>query len=242
MKATISKTYNEFGYTKKIFDEFEIEVDESKITSIVAPIKSGKTTLLRILSGLETSDGNTQKIPLSFYVGSEPQSFPWMNLKQTIQFANPKTDTSQIKLIAEQVGLEGYEEHFPNNKSLGFRFRIVLAAAIAKQSSIILLDEPFSMMDERTKNEIYQLIIDINKKLNIGFVLGTSNLGEAVLLSDEIILLKNLPHKNAERFSVEYKNNSLQDRINSEAYTKNLSILIESINKMKTQKQYSISL
>jgi len=242
MKATISKTYNEFGYTNKIFDEFEIEVDESKITSIVAPIKSGKTTLLRILSGLETSDSNTQKIPLSFYVGSEPQSFPWMNLKQTIQFANPKTDTSQIKLIAEQVGLEGYEEHFPNNKSLGFRFRIVLAAAIAKQSSIILLDEPFSMMDERTKNEIYQLIIDINKKLNIGFVLGTSNLGEAVLLSDEIILLKNLPHKNAERFSLEYKNDSLQDRINSEAYTKNLSILIESINKMKTQKQYSISL
>ena len=242
MKATISKTYYEFGYSKKIFDEFEIEVDESKITSIVAPIKSGKTTLLRILSGLETSDSNTQKIPLSFYVGSEPQSFPWMNLKQTIQFANPKTDTSQIKLIAEQVGLEGYEEHFPNNKSLGFRFRIVLAAAIAKQSSIILLDEPFSMMDERTKNEIYQLIIDINKKLNIGFVLGTSNLGEAVLLSDEIILLKNLPHKNAERFSLEYKNNSLQDRINSEAYTKNLSILIESINKMRTQKQYSISL
>lgn len=242
MRTTISKSYNELGYTKKIFDEFEIEVDETKITSIVAPIKSGKTTLLRILSGLETSDNNNQKIPYSFYIGSEPQSFPWMNLKQTIQFANPKIEISQIKLIAEQVGLEGYEEHFPNNKSFGFRFRIVLAAAIAKQSSTILLDEPFSMMDERTKNEIYQLIIDISKKLNIGFVLGTSNLGEAVLLSDEIILLKNLPHKNAERFSLEYKNDSLEERINSESYTKNLSLLIESINKMKTQKQYSISL
>lgn len=242
MREVISKTYNAFGFSKKIYDEFEIEFDENKITSIVAPLKSGKTTLLRILSGLETSDKKIQKVPSSFYVSSEPQSLPWMNLKQTILFANPKADSTNINLIAEQVGLEGYEEHFPNNKSYGFRLRIVLAAALAKQSKTILLDEPFTLMDEQTKNEIYQLIIYLNKNLNIGFVIGTSNLAEALLLSDEIILLKNLPHKNSERFYFENKFDTVAERIKSEAYTKNLSFLVESINKLATQKQFTISL
>lgn len=242
MKLNISKTFVNYGIKRKIFEDFQIEFEESKITSIVAPFKTGKSLLLKILAGIEQNDEKLEPIQNSFLITSEPMSFPWMNLKQTLLFANKNLDENKIIEIAKIVGLEGYENHYPHNKSLGYRFRIALATAIAKNSKLILIDESFQNMEQITKYELYQLLIDLNKKNNIGFIVGTSNLHEAILLSDEIILLKNIPHKTYNKFIVNHSSQKIEERIKSEAFISTNQKLINVINQEDLNQNFNFIL
>lgn len=234
----ITKTFEEYGIKKYIFQNFEITLNENEITSIVAPLKNGKTTLLKILTGIEPADNNFNIIPNSFLITSQPMSFPWMSLKQTLQFANPKISADEIKNISSIVGLEGYEEHIPNNKSIGFRFRITIAAALTKNKKVILIDEPFENMEQLTKEEIFQLIISLNNKNKIGFVIATSNLNEAILLSNKIILLESIPHKKSKEFLLNNIEESIQERISSKIYFDNLNKIIEEVKQNNLHKHF----
>ncbi len=230
MNLFISKTYNNYGIKKTIFENFQLDLNEEKITSIVAPFNSGKSTLFKILAGIEQADEKFKPIQNTFLITCKPMSFPWMNLKETLLFANKNLDDEKINEIAKIVGIDGYETHLPHNKSFGFRFRITLAAALGKNVNLILLDEPFQDMENITKNELYQLLVDLNKTLNIGFIIGTSNLNEAILLSDEIILLKNIPHKTYNKFDIYHTSQKIEERIKSDVFISTNQKIINIIN------------
>lgn len=185
-----------FGIKKILFKNVSLRVYDKKITSVIAPIGAGKTSLLKIISGFDKEFSGEIKHNINnkiFFIPSIPISFPWQNVKENVLFGLENFDEKKYKEIIELVGLDGYDLHIPNNKSYGFRLRILLAQALMKESSIILLDEPFSKLDYKTKNELYSLIKDINKKLNVSFLLATTNITEALLLSDNIFLMKREP-------------------------------------------------
>ncbi len=176
--------------------------------SIISPLDSGKSTLMKIISAIEKPsagevliEGNIYNKPdgTVVYIPEKPSSFPWMNVKQNIEFAievskNPnKKNNTKIDEIISAVGLTGYEDHFPHEKSFGFRFRISLARALAAGAKIILIDDPFKSLHRETKNEIIQLIKNLSTIYNQAILFSTSNINEAVLISDKIFLLSHRP-------------------------------------------------
>ena len=187
----INKTFTyENGLNVKLLDDISFEVKEGEVTSLLASTGSGKSTLLKILSGLELEDAGNRNETKACIIPSQPSSFPWMNVTENILFANDKLDDQTQKKLVHLVGLEGYENHYPNNKSLGFRFRIAIARALAVNPKIILLDEPFAAMDQKTKLEMLQLIVDLNKETKTTILLATSNLRSIIGIPNNFVYEK----------------------------------------------------
>ena len=193
----ISKEYtDDSGFKKIILKNVSLDISYEKITSVIAPSGSGKSTLLKIISGLENAThgevikNGDQKI---IYIPSQSYSFPWLNVEENISFGLHKKDSTKIQSIISFVGLEGYESFHPNNKSYGFRFRIALARSLAHHPTAILLDEPFYQMDVQTKKEILFLIRETQNTYKTTFLLATTNITEALFLSEKIYLMKKDP-------------------------------------------------
>ena len=194
----------ETGFKNKLFQNISFKIDKSSITTLLAPTGSGKTSFLKIISGLDkpTAGEMVNENSNIVFIPSSPSSFPWMTVEENIQFV--LKEISDVKKIIKLVGLEGYENHIPNNKSLGFRFRISLARALALKPSLIVLDEPFTQMDVQTRSEIYELIRKINTSEKQTILLGTTNITEAIYLSDKIVLMKKNPGEIIEEINVEF--------------------------------------
>ena len=177
-----------------------------QIISVLAPFGAGKTTLLRIIAGLEkpsygeiifNEQSYYPKLQKIIFIPEKPSSFPWFNVKRNLTFANEINEKNNfeknINEIVSLVGLTGYENHFPHNDSIGFRFRISLARALVVKPDIILIDDSIKKLDFETKEEIYHLINNIAVKLNISFIFATTNISSAIKLSDSIYMMKKNP-------------------------------------------------
>ncbi len=191
----ISKVYTDsVGYKIHLLENISIEIPKNGCSTILAPKGSGKSSLLRIISNLEKeTSGTIKKIAKRVvYIPSNPSSFPWMNVQDNIEFGleNTKDDVSGF---IEFVGLKGYEDHYPHNKSEGFRFRIALARVLANNSDVIVIDEPFTNLNSVTRQEIYLLMRKVIVETDVTIILGTANITEAIFLSDKIYLMKKKP-------------------------------------------------
>ena len=130
---SISKNYSDLsGHTIQIFENISFNIEAGKVTTILAPVGKGKTSLLKSVANIgKIKNGLNKK---RIYIPKEPSSFPWLNVRENILFNLDKTDESIFKNIIKYVGLDGYEDHYPNNYSFGFRFRISFARAICPAS------------------------------------------------------------------------------------------------------------
>lgn len=196
IKNLLKEYSSDTGFRTVVLKNISFKIPGGKITSIIAPTGSGKSVLLKIISGLEEQTSGDVINPTEgkiIFIPSAPSSFPWLNVFENVKFGLDKWDEKNIKALINLVGLEGYDTFYPDNKSLGFRFRIALARSLAHNPAVVLLDEPFNQMDVQTKNEIYFLIREINKIKNTSFLLATTNLTEALFLSDRIFIMKKNP-------------------------------------------------
>lgn len=183
------------------FTDFNLEVpiEPGTINTIICK-NNAASLLLKIISEVEENyEGDIQHTLQNkniIYIPSKASSFPWLNVEENIKFvldnSNLSDGTTGVKIqgIIDSVGLTGYENHFPDNRSLGFRFRISLARVLSLQPSLVLIDKPFSKMDGETKFEIYDLLKKIASHYNLSILLATNDLNEAIYLSDNMILLK----------------------------------------------------
>ncbi|MBI3124368.1 MAG: ATP-binding cassette domain-containing protein [Ignavibacteriales bacterium] len=239
----INKTFTyKNGLNVKLLDDISFEVREGEVTSLLASAGSGKSTLLKIMSGLELADSGNRNETKACFIPSQPSSFPWMNVTENILFANDKLDEQAQKKLVHLVGLEGYENHYTNSKSLGFRFRIAIARALAVNPQIILLDEPFAAMNQKTKLEMLQLIVDLNKETKTTILLATSNLSEALLVSQTILFMKKGSIGNLPSEKVEYSTTNISDRMNSSSYSEYLTNSEKLAKSFATHQSFTISL
>ncbi|MEN8194344.1 MAG: ATP-binding cassette domain-containing protein [Bacteroidota bacterium] len=203
----LSKDYvDSTGHVVHLLENVNLEIKESAVTTILAPIGAGKSSLLKIISDLEfASDGEINgKVKKKIFIPSEPSSFPWLNVKENILFNIPDSDKSKLQEIINFVGLEGYQDHYPNSKSLGFRFRIALAHAIMNNVDLIIIDEPFTKIRDEVKSGIYSLLRKVLQERKISIVIGTSNISEAILLSDIIYLMDKNPGRILDSFEIKF--------------------------------------
>ncbi|MFA3781849.1 ATP-binding cassette domain-containing protein [Melioribacteraceae bacterium 4301-Me] len=220
----LTKEYIDYaGYKKTIFTDISFDIDEKKVNTVIAPVGSGKSTLLRIIAGLikfDSGEINKQKDSKIVFIPSKPSSFPWFNVEENIKlFAEDKSDKAVLNFI-EKVGLEGYEKHYPHNKSIGFRYRIALARALAAGGNIILLDEPFNDISADYKYDIYNLTRQVVKELNITILLATTDITEAIFLSDKIILFKKNAKGRLTELAVNFPEKRTEDILTNETAEK----------------------
>lgn len=172
----------------------------SRCLSILGPSGCGKTTLLRLLMGLEQPSGGELRIDPTLaarmtYMFQEPRLIPWRNTLDNVLLPlelQKKADHSGRKSavdLLEQLGLGEHLRHFPRELSGGMQMRTALARALIIQPKLLLLDEPFAALDERTRFRMQDLLLGLKATMGLQYVFVTHSIAEAVYLGDDVLLL-----------------------------------------------------
>jgi NitT/TauT family transport system ATP-binding protein len=185
-----------------------LEIPRGRLSTFLGPSGCGKTTLLKIIAGLiPPSRGEVwvkgKKVdgpgPERAFVFQDFALLPWANVLRNVAFGLelrgvPKEERQQIALkhIAE-VGLKSFESSYPHQLSGGMRQRVGLARALAVDADIILMDEPFSSVDEQTRRKFQEELLDLLKHKQKTVIFVTHSIEEAAYLSDQIVLLSPRP-------------------------------------------------
>ena len=201
----ISKIYN--GGVVAL-ENVDLTFERGHLTSLLGPSGCGKTTLLKIVAGLlEPSGGeirvNGQKIegpgPERAFVFQDFALMPWASVLENAAFglkmqgvAKSEREDRARHYIAE-VGLKGFEKKYPHQLSGGMRQRVGLARALAVDADILLMDEPFSAVDEQTRRKFQEDLIRLREIEKKTFIFVTHSIEEAVYVSDRIVLLSPRP-------------------------------------------------
>jgi sulfonate transport system ATP-binding protein len=175
-----------------VFDKFNLEISSDELTMIIGKSGCGKTTLLRLLAKLVSPDSGKIIIPEDLKIGmmfQEPRLMPWLNVEKNISLGLKKTDKKEIENIVNLVGLSGFEKALPHQLSGGMQQRVSLARTLIRKSNLVLMDEPFSALDNYTRTAMQQELIRIRKQKQLGCIFVTHDINEATLLGDRIITL-----------------------------------------------------
>lgn len=169
--------------------------------SLLGPSGCGKTTLLRLLMRIEQPSGGELHIDPELaarmtYVFQEPRLVPWRTTLENVllplelQKQNASaSDRDRAVTLLEKLGLGAFLQHFPRELSGGMQMRAALARALVTEPKLLLLDEPFAALDERTRFRLQDLLLELKATLGLQYVFVTHSIAEAVYLSDNVLLL-----------------------------------------------------
>jgi NitT/TauT family transport system ATP-binding protein len=188
--------------------EVDLDFPRGALTSLLGPSGCGKTTLLKIIAGLIQPTSGEVLVNGRVVSGPGPERafvfqdfalMPWATALRNVAFGlelrgTPKREREQIArhYIAE-VGLSGFEERYPHELSGGMRQRVGLARALCVHADVLLLDEPFSAVDEQTRRKFQEDLLQLRHREKKTFLFVTHSIEEAVYLSDRIVMLSSRP-------------------------------------------------
>jgi ABC-type nitrate/sulfonate/bicarbonate transport system ATPase subunit len=164
---------------------------------LMGPSGCGKTTLLRIVAGLDDRYSGDVGISPNTRIGlmfQEPRLLPWRTVQQNIELvAAPGFGPEDLEWLAQAVGIADMLPRYPQELSLGLARRVALARAFATKPDLLLLDEPFVSLDERTADRLRKLLLEVWSERPTAAILVTHNAREAIMLADQLVLLAPRP-------------------------------------------------
>ena len=209
MLRDIGMTYQNDGKDVTALTGVSMDIKKGEFVSLVGPSGCGKTTLLRIIADLIAPTSGEIKIAgetprearLKQRYGMVFQSavlYEWRTVKKNIMLPleimhipQKEREDRAMKML-ELVGLTEFADHYPSQLSGGMQQRVGIARALAIQPEILLMDEPFSALDEFTREKLHEDLLRIWRRTNKTIVFVTHNISESVFLSDKVCVLS--PH------------------------------------------------
>ena len=210
--VSVKGIYKNYGDVEALRD-MSLDFPKGQLTSLLGPSGCGKTTLLKIIAGLLAP--NQGEVYVNGQIVTEPgpdrafvfQDFalmPWASVLRNVAFGLElrKVAKSEREDIArkyiKEVGLDGFENSYPHELSGGMRQRVGLARALSVDSPVLLMDEPFSAVDEQTRRKFQEDLLQLVKEESKTFIFVTHSIEEAVYVSDQVAILLPRPSRVSE--------------------------------------------
>jgi len=191
-----------------VLDSISLEIERGTFVSLVGPSGCGKSTLLNIIAGVEPCDAGNVSISAKNgtagsarigYVFQNPRLLNWLTVEDNLKFALEAQNIEKkrwgglVRKYLDMVGLGGQERNYPLKLSGGMQQRVAISRALAIEPDILLMDEPFSHLDEITARKMRLDLVNILEKAQPTILFVTHSLREAVFLSEEVFMMSVKP-------------------------------------------------
>ncbi len=199
---SVNLSFSHNGDRLSVLKDISFTLDSDERCAIIGPSGCGKTSLLFLLAGLLEPDTGAIEIvgtPRSGTILQNYGLFPWKTVYQNIalglvlQRQPAHLIRRRVAGLLDEMGLSGFNDHFPGQLSGGMQQRVALARALAVDPDILFMDEPLSSLDALTRERLQDLILEIGRRKHLATVLVTHSIEEAVFLGRKIIVLSGRP-------------------------------------------------
>jgi ABC-type nitrate/sulfonate/bicarbonate transport system ATPase subunit len=221
------------GASVVALDNVSLDVADKEFSVIVGPSGCGKTSLLRLVAGLieptegaiylegvrVTGPGRDRGMVFQSYT-----LFPWLTVQNNVEFGLkirgvPRERRQRIAArFISQVGLEGFEELYPQQLSGGMMQRVALARALANDPAVLLMDEPFGALDSQTRSLMQELLLDIWQRSSKTVLFITHDIDESILLGDRVYVMTARPGRIKEMVEIILPRPRTVDVLTSDAF------------------------
>lgn len=209
--------YDEDDYT--MMENLSFSIEEGQFISIIGTSGCGKSTILRLINGLEKPQNgeilfkNTPVNKIKSFSAYMPQKdllFPWRTIRKNLELPlelnrkEKKDKKGEVEKVLKEVGLTEYIDKYPKELSGGMRQRAAFARTLLAGSDLLLLDEPFSALDSLTKMSMQEWILNQYEHLNKTILFITHDVEEAIFLSTAVFVVVDRPLTHLERIEIPF--------------------------------------
>lgn len=217
-----------------VLEKINIAVSEGEVVCIVGPSGCGKSSFLNAIGGLLQVDGgklllNSKQIsgpgPDRAIVFQHDSLFPWRTVLHNVMYGltlqgnfGKREILERSRYFVNLVGLDGFEDHYPNELSGGMRQRVNIARALAVDPEVLLLDEPFAALDSQTREFMQLELLKILARAKKTAIFITHQIDEAVFIANKVAVFSARPAKIKEIVPIHYSGKRTLDFKHSEEF------------------------
>jgi NitT/TauT family transport system ATP-binding protein len=205
----VSKAYGPAGSHTFALDHISLDVGVGELACLVGASGCGKTTLLNLIAGLDTpGSGEIGVAGRPALLFQESALFPWLTVRQNVELALrlrrvPRgARRRRAQELLHLVHLDGFVDARPHELSGGMRQRAALARALAQDSSVLLMDEPFGALDAITRDLLHDELERVWQQTGTTILFVTHNVREAVRLGERVLVLSSRPGRVVAEFPI----------------------------------------
>ena len=232
--AAVSKVFaTASGDRVRALDSTTLRVKPGEFITVVGASGCGKTTLLRLIAGLERCSSGTIRVNGAEQVGpseqigivfQDPTLLPWRTVLENVLLPvqvlklNIRTYRPRALALLDTVGLADFQDKYPHELSGGMRQRVAIARALVHDPAMLLMDEPFGALDALTRDQLNLELLAIWAKTRKTVLLITHSITESVFLADRVIVMSPRPGRVVEEIAVDMPRPRNLEMINSEMF------------------------
>jgi nitrate/nitrite transport system ATP-binding protein len=219
-KGMIENRFLDFSQLHKVYpttkgpltvvEDFDLKIDKGEFISLIGHSGCGKSTVLTMAAGLNDISKGAIKLDGRHVEGADPERavvfqspnlFPWLSAKENVAIGvdkvYPKASIAErqdvVEYYLERVGLAGAMDKQASDLSNGMKQRVGIARAFALSPKLLLLDEPFGMLDSLTRWELQEVLMEVWSRTKVTAICVTHDVDEAILLADRVVMMTNGP-------------------------------------------------